>query len=130
MRTKTGLLMALGLSMVLLSGCVVSVGGNRGSSGEAAWQQTERENREAIARLDPGMRIEDVRRKMGTPDFLEALHIDGVHFEVLFYRTHRVRADGHTTRDETTPLVFADGFLQAWGESAWIDLTGRPLAGH
>ena len=129
MQSRLGLLAALGLSVVLLSGCVVSVGGSRGSGGEAAWQQAERENREAIARLANGMFIEDVRRKMGTPDFLESLTVDGVPYQVLFYRTHRTRADGHTTRDETTPLIFEDGFLVGWGETAWINLTGMPLAG-
>ena len=128
MRNGWSGLLALSLSVVLLTGCVVSVGGNRGSGGEAAWQQAERENREAIARLANGMYIEDVRRKMGTPDFLESLTVDGVPHQVLFYRTHRVRADGQTTRDETTPLIFEDGFLIGWGEVAWRELTGMALA--
>jgi hypothetical protein len=37
---------------------------------------------------------------------------------VLLYRTRLVREDGRTTRDETTPLVFVDGELVGWGESA------------
>ena len=128
-KRMTGVL-ALGLSVVLLSACVVSVGENRGPSGEAAWQQAERENREAIARLSTDMHIEDVRRQMGTPDFLESLTVDGVPHQVLFYRTHRVHADGLTTRDETTPLIFENGFLVGWGETAWISLTGLPVAGR
>jgi outer membrane protein assembly factor BamE (lipoprotein component of BamABCDE complex) len=121
-------ILVLGLVAVLLNGCVLSVGGNRGSWGESNWQQIERENREAIARLAKGMYVEEVRSRMGTPDFLESFALDGHAYQVLFYRTHRVTADGMTTRDETTPLIFEDGFLVAWGEAAWRDLTGRPLA--
>ena len=121
-------LLVLGLAAALLSGCVFSVGGNRGSSGDSKWQQVERENRDAITRLSKGMYVEDVRSRMGTPDFLESFSRDGHAFQVFFYRTHRVKADGITTRDETTPLVFEDGFLVGWGEAVWYDLTGRPLA--
>jgi outer membrane protein assembly factor BamE (lipoprotein component of BamABCDE complex) len=121
-------IVVVGLAAVLVSGCVVSVGGNRGSSGESGWQQIERENREAIARLSKGMYVEEVRSRMGTPDFLESFSRDGYAYQVFFYRTHRVKADGMTTRDETTPLIFEDGFLVGWGEAAWRDLTGRPLA--
>ena len=94
-------LLVLGLAAALLSGCVFSVGGNRGSSGDSKWQQVERENRDAIARLSKGMYVEDVRLRMGTPDFLESFSRDGHAFQVFFYRTHRVKADGITTRDET-----------------------------
>jgi outer membrane protein assembly factor BamE (lipoprotein component of BamABCDE complex) len=121
-------LLVLGLAAAMLSGCILSVGGNRGPSGESQWQQVERDNREAIARLSKGMYVEDVRSRMGTPDFLESFSRDGHAFQVFFYRTHRVKADGMTTRDETTPLVFEDGFLVGWGEAAWHELTGRPLA--
>ncbi len=123
-------IVVLGLVSVLLAGCVVSVGGSRGSSGESDWQQVERENREAIARLNKGMYVEEVRSRMGTPDFLESFSRDGHAYQVFFYRTHRVKADGMTTRDETTPIVFEDGFLVGWGEAAWVDLTGRPLTGR
>ncbi len=33
------------------------------------------------------------------------------------YRTHHRHADGATTADETTALVFADGLPIGWGES-------------
>ncbi len=122
--------LAIVMAAVMLGGCVVSVGGNRGSSGESSWKQIERENREAIAGLGDGMYVEEVRRRMGTPDFIESFSRDGHTWEVLFYRTHRVAADGKTTRDETTPLVFQDGFLVGRGESAWYELTGRPLVGR
>ena len=122
--------LTIAMAAVMLGGCVVSVGGNRGSSAESNWKQIERENREAIAGLGDGMYIEEVRRRMGTPDFIESFSRDDHTWEVLFYRTHRVTADGKTTRDETTPLVFQDGFLVGRGESAWYELTGRPLVGR
>ncbi|QOC22646.1 DUF3192 domain-containing protein [Wenzhouxiangella sp. AB-CW3] len=122
--------LVLGLVTVLLGGCVFSVGGSRGSSGESDWQQIERENRAAIARLSKGMYVDEVRSRMGTPDFLESFSRADYDYQVLFYRTHRVKADGMTTRDETTPLIFADGLLVGWGEAAWVDLTGRPLTGR
>lgn len=121
-------ILIVGVAAIMLGGCVVSVGGSRGSSGESSWQQIERENREAIARLSKGMNMGDVRSTMGTPDFLESFSLDGQAYEIYFYRTHRVKADGRTSRDETTPLVFEDGFLIGWGEALWYDLTGRPLA--
>ncbi len=116
------------VAAVLLSGCVVYSGGSRGDGREASWQQLERENREHIARLTPGQEVEAVRRRMGTPAFTESFFQDQRHYKVLFYRTHRARADGMTTRDETTPLIFAEGLLESWGEEAWVRLTGRPLA--
>lgn len=130
MMNKTARILIPGLLAVLLSGCVVSVGGSRGYSGEASWQQLEQNNRQAIARLVRGMPVEDVRGHMGTPHFLESFERDGYTYEVLFYRTHRVKADGITTRDETTPVVFENGYLIGWGEGLWYELTGRPLAGQ
>lgn len=120
----------LGLAAIVLSGCVVSVGNSRGTDREASWQQAERENREAIASLEQGLTVGEIRYRMGTPDFLESVTVDGLAYQVLFYRTHRVRADGMTTRDETTPLVFEEGRLVGWGEVAWFNLTGIPLADY
>ncbi|PKL94995.1 MAG: hypothetical protein CVV18_07155, partial [Gammaproteobacteria bacterium HGW-Gammaproteobacteria-8] len=60
------------------------------------------------------------------PAFSEAFTIDGVAHRVLFYRTQRVEGDGVTTRDETTPLVFVEGRLAGWGETA---LVGLPVRG-
>lgn len=45
---------------------------------------------------------------------------------ILRYRTHHRHSDGETTRDETTPLVFVDGTLAAWGEASLVDYAAEP----
>lgn len=116
------------LCAAVLSGCVF-VAGNETGGREADWQQRERENRQEIERLATGMTISDVRARMlHSPAFSEALTIGDDEYRVLFYRTHRTKGDSKTTRDETTPLVFTNGVLTGWGETAYMDLTGRPLA--
>ncbi|MEE4297171.1 MAG: DUF3192 domain-containing protein [Wenzhouxiangella sp.] len=117
---------ALALAIPVLSGCVVAVGDVK-SDREAGWQEMERDNRSAISQLEPGMAIENVRSRLGTPEFSESMEFDGNAYRVLFYRTQRREADGMTTRDETTPLIFRDGLLVEWGEAAWTNLTGQPL---
>jgi hypothetical protein len=109
-----------------LSGCVVAVGDVQ-SEREATRQETERNNREAISQLEPGMSIDYIRTRLGTPDFSESLSLEDGNYRVLFYRTQRREADGMTTRDETTPLIFRDGLLVEWGEAAWTRLSGQPL---
>jgi outer membrane protein assembly factor BamE (lipoprotein component of BamABCDE complex) len=123
---KTLTAVALALAVPALSGCVVAVGDVKADR-ESDWQELERDNRNMIARLETGMSIETVRSRLGTPEFSESLEVDGGQYSVLFYRTQRREADGMTTRDETTPLIFRDGMLVGWGEAAWTDLTGRPL---
>ena len=39
--------------------------------------------------------------------------------QVMFYRTQHVRADGLTTQDECTPLLFENEKLIAWGDGAY-----------
>ncbi|HMA97817.1 MAG TPA: DUF3192 domain-containing protein [Wenzhouxiangella sp.] len=116
----------LALSIPALSGCVVAVGDVQ-SEQEMTRQETERENREAISQLEPGMPIDYIRTRLGTPDFSESLEREDGSYRVLFYRTQRREADGMTTRDETTPLIFRDGLLVEWGEAAWMNLSGQPL---
>lgn len=124
--SKTLPALVLALAIPALSGCVVAVGDVKADR-ESDWQEMERDNREAISRLESGMAIERVRSRLGTPEFSESMEIDGGQYRVLFYRTQRREADGMTTRDETTPLIFRDGVLVEWGEAAWTELTGRPL---
>jgi hypothetical protein len=124
---KTLPALALAMALPILGGCVVAVGDVK-SDREADWQDLERNNREAISRLDSGMTIESVRGRLGaSPEFSESIETDDGNYRVLFYRTQRREADGMTTRDETTPLIFRDGELVGWGETAWMDLTGRSL---
>lgn len=102
----------------LLSGCVIAVNGDKWDEDDDSWEQRQNANARAIDSLTLGRDLSDVRARLGEPDFRETFLRDGAEFEVLFYRTQRVKGDGRTTRDETTPLVFVDGALVGWGESA------------
>jgi len=110
---------AAALSLSLLSGCVIVADGdgNRRDHNRSAIKQEE-QNREAISRLQLGSSRESVLAAMGTPDFSDAFSHDESAYQIYYYRTHRVHADGDTTRDETTPLVFINDKLVGWGESA------------
>ncbi len=106
-------------SSFLLSGCVVSVGGDSDSHYSADWEDREQNNRKHIAKLDAGLSYENVVRKMGVADFNELFEKQDGTYRVLFYRTQRTRGDGVTTKDECTPLVFKNGYLVGWGDSAY-----------
>ncbi|MDX1626654.1 MAG: DUF3192 domain-containing protein [Wenzhouxiangellaceae bacterium] len=111
---------------VVLSGCVVAIG-NEDFERDSRWQEIQRENSAAVERLELGMSVDEVRGRMPhPPEFSEAFVIEGVEYRTLFYRTRRVEADGETTVDETTPVIFADGRLDAWGREAWRSLIGDP----
>ena len=117
---KTLLLAALLSTSALLSGCVISVGdGDSGSYYQADWQKREENNRRHIAKLETGMAYQDVTRKMGLADFNEMVQTEnGSQKRILYYRTQRLADDGVTTKDECTPVVFVDGQLVGWGNSA------------
>lgn len=116
------------LVSVALSGCVVAIGSDELDRRDD-WGKMERENRDAISTLEIGMPRAEVEARMPhRPAMSEAFPIDGEAYTVLFYRTQRVEGDGRTTRDETTPVIFSHGVLEAWGESAFVQLTGSSLA--
>ncbi len=86
------------------------------------WQERETFNLKQIGRLDLGIQKGDVIRLLGSPDISEAKATsDGEELLVLFYRTHHVKSDGITTRDECTPLLFKNDQLIAWGADAYSD---------
>ena len=123
-RTAVSVALATGLC-----GCVVAIGTDEIERSSSNWAEIENENRRAIDSLSPGMTIGEVRAEMPhAADFTEAFVDHGTEYRVLFYRTQRVEGDGVTTRDETTPLVFAQGELVGWGLSAWRDATGSGTA--
>lgn len=112
-------ILALGLSAALLSGCVISVDGDHdGYDNGSTWSEREEDNREQIGRLNIGASINSVRNKMGVPDFDELLLKNEKEHRVLFYRTQRNKGDGVTTKDECTPIVFVNGALIGFGETA------------
>lgn len=117
---KTSRLAALGLVALLtvgLQGCVIAVGGD-GYSSSSDYRDSEQRNRQYIASLADGTALATVEAELGAPNFADLVTVDGVRYRVLYYRTHRVHADGNTTRDECTPVVFADGLLIGSGELA------------
>jgi hypothetical protein len=122
----------LALAVVLAAsstGCVVAIGSKDFERSGSRWAEIERDNRDAIDTLRLGMGVREAQSTMPHPaNFSEAFVVDGVAYRALFYRTQRVAGDGMTRRDETTPLVFADGALIGWGAAAWREATGQPLA--
>ena len=119
-----GLVAALAM-VVGSAGCVFVVGDGEWTkdSGNDALEQ-QRHNRVAVPKLQLGTPIGSVRDELGEPHFAEAFSRDDGEYRVLFYRTHRVDADGDTTRDETTPVVFRDGAVVGIGEDFYKRLVG------
>lgn len=89
------------------------------------WREREIFNRKYIGRLELGSLSEEVLRLLGPPDLSEAITTSEGELVVYLYRTHHVKSDGVTTRDETTPLIFRNERLIAWGEPAYQEYTGR-----
>ena len=106
------------LAPLTLSGCVISVGGDD-SHYSSDWEDREYNNRKHVSQLENNMTHESVVRKMGVADFNELVEKSGHAYRILFYRTQRKMDDGMTTKDECTPLVFKDGMLVGWGDSAY-----------
>ncbi|MEX0899403.1 MAG: DUF3192 domain-containing protein [Gammaproteobacteria bacterium] len=116
------------LATVMASGCVLVVAdgevvGNGNGKRESAMEQ-QKYNRVAVPKIAIGTAIEDVRDDLGEPHFAEAFAREDGEYRVLFYRTHRTRQDGDTTRDETTPVVFRDGSVIGIGDDFYRRLTG------
>ncbi|GAB3297727.1 DUF3192 domain-containing protein [Pseudidiomarina andamanensis] len=102
-----------------LQGCVIAVNGDgENYSTSDSVSKQEKRNRTAIASFTNGMTVDAVQNELGTPEFSDLWTVDNVRYRVLYYRTQRVHADGNTTRDECTPIVFADGNLIGTGELA------------
>lgn len=104
-----------------LSGCMVVVDSDKSSNTErqskSDWQSEEDLNRRNIAGLTHGQSAIDVINAMGDADFDENIRIEDAQYRVLYYRTHRVKSDGKTTKDECTPIVFRNDELYGWGEN-------------
>ncbi|SHH35775.1 DUF3192 domain-containing protein [Ferrimonas marina] len=106
------------LAAYLMFAAVVVLNWEPDSLEQMDWDDRQRHNAATIAQLEPGMAKAEVMASLGQPDFSEAHQRDGITIQVLRYRTHRTKGDGETTLDETTPLLFHDGVLTAWGEAA------------
>ncbi len=83
------------------------------------WDDRQSYNQGKLSEITLGQSIQDVRLLLGNADFSEAKTTSDGPMQVLFYRTHRQKSDGKTTKDECTPLVFKDNQLIAWGEDTY-----------
>ncbi|WP_062270779.1 DUF3192 domain-containing protein [Endozoicomonas arenosclerae] len=108
---------------ITLSGCSINIGGSKGKGSEYSHQhETDKLQREKISRLNEGEGIDSVRNNLGIPDFTESYTRHDKKIKVLFYRTQRVKADGITSKDECTPLIFVDNKLDSWGNNALAEI--------
>jgi len=115
------LLAALPLTLGL-TGCVVSVGGDDDGHYSYDFNDREFDNRKKIASLQVNASFGDVQSRLGVADFNEVYQKDGESIQVLYYRTNRKHKDGITTKDECTPLIFKNGMLVSWGDTAYGQL--------
>ncbi|MCL1143399.1 DUF3192 domain-containing protein [Shewanella gaetbuli] len=108
-----------------LTGCVLNVGDHESSKGHNYWEVQQEKNRTNLTKLSLGMSLDQVQIIMGTSDFTEAFVNQASEqsaaetVNVLFYRTQWAKGDGKTTKDECTPVVFRDGKLIGWGDTAY-----------
>ncbi len=118
-KTLLSLIIAAPLTLGL-TGCVIAVGGDEdGYSIGHDFEDREYENRKKIARLQLNSSFNDIQSTLGVADFNEVYQKDAESIQVLYYRTNPKHKDGITTKDECTPLIFKDGMLVSWGESAY-----------
>ena len=83
------------------------------------WKDREEYNRVQISKLELGLQKKQILELLGSPDITEAKRKNNVELQVMFYRTQHKQADGITTEDECTALLFENNELIAWGESAY-----------
>jgi len=83
------------------------------------WEDREAYNKVKISTLELGLHKKQIIELLGSPDITEAKRNNNKELQVMFYRTQHKKADGITTEDECTPLLFENNELIAWGESAY-----------
>lgn len=83
------------------------------------WQDREEYNKVKISKLELGLQKSHILELLGSPDITEAKRNENKELQVMFYRTQHKQADGITTEDECTPLLFENNELIAWGDSAY-----------
>lgn len=83
------------------------------------WKDREEFNKVQVSKLELGTPKKTILELLGSPDISEAKRLGDKELQVMFYRTQHKQADGITTPDECTPLLFVDGQLVAWGDSAY-----------
>ncbi|MCC2606081.1 DUF3192 domain-containing protein [Planctobacterium marinum] len=68
--------------------------------------------------LENGISHKEILTMLGGPDISEAKMSGADKIQVMYYRTQHKRADGITSQDECTPLLFKNDKLVALGEKA------------
>ena len=116
---KTLILPFAAAGLLMTSGCVLSIGGDdHDAYDHTSVRAQERSNRDYISSISMGTPSTAVVTHLGIPDFTDVFKGEQGEYRILRYRTHRTDADGDTTRDETTALVFLNGHLVGVGEQA------------
>ncbi|UAA39692.1 DUF3192 domain-containing protein [Paraneptunicella aestuarii] len=83
------------------------------------WEDREEYNSMKIATLKLGATHSAILELLGSPDISEAKMVAKDKLQVMFYRTQRKTADGFTSQDECTPLLFKNDVLIALGKNAY-----------
>ncbi|SFD52817.1 DUF3192 domain-containing protein [Pseudoalteromonas denitrificans] len=109
---KTSLIL---LTASALNACVF-VGGYHSDNDD--WEEKQQLNREVISNLILDTQRTTIEMKLGTPNFTEAFIKAQDEYRVMYYRTSRQHHDSVTSKDETTPLIFKNNKLIAWGHDA------------
>ncbi len=88
---------------------------------QMGWEDRQAFNKRFISTLSIDEKIDRsyVIQTLGSPDLTEAKRKDDITFQVMFYRTQHIQSDGITTKDECTPMLFENGSLIAWGDTAY-----------
>lgn len=87
---------------------------------QMSWHIREAFNAKYIQNLKTkeSIRQDQVIDRLGGPDITRAYRHEDKIYQLLYYRTHRAIADGITTEDECTPLLFIERQLVAIGHDA------------
>ncbi|MGJ8682626.1 DUF3192 domain-containing protein [Paraglaciecola sp.] len=83
------------------------------------WEDRQEYNQIQISQVELGVSKDEILQLLGSPDITEAKKISNTELQVMFYRTGHVQADGITTQDECTPLLFKNSKLIAFGKNAY-----------
>lgn len=118
MNTKVIKRIGLGVFVYVLL-VVLLVKYNPDDTTDMGWEDRQEFNKIQIAKLELGVPRTSILDLLGPPDITEAKKNGMSTVQVMFYRTDHVKADGVTTQDECTPLLFEDDILVAWGDGAY-----------
>ncbi|MCF2948418.1 DUF3192 domain-containing protein [Paraglaciecola aquimarina] len=83
------------------------------------WEDRQEYNQIQISKLELGLSKKDILKLLGSPDITEAKKSANKELQVMFYRTQHKQADGITTQDECTALLFENNTLIALGKHAY-----------